>query len=104
MPPGIARSCWTTGRIVTRDDWDCMVEGSGSWAILRRVPDLPFSVPASLRAAIEAAIHREGKLARALQALGRLAERDVLAVDRGPAQAARWSAAGARLTSVASLL
>jgi hypothetical protein len=68
------------------------------------VPDLPFSVPASLRAAVEAAIDREGKLDRALESLGPVAGRDVVAVDPGPAQAARWIAAGARLTAVPSLV
>ena len=64
--------------------------------------DLPFSVPSSLAVRIQAAIDREGKIDRALEALGPLAGRDVVAVDPGDAQAARWTAAGARLTQVPS--
>ncbi len=69
-------------------------------AILGRVPDLPFAVPAPLRSTVEAALDREGKLDRALDALGPLAGRDVVALDPGASRAARWTAAGARLTSI----
>jgi hypothetical protein len=64
------------------------------------VPDLPFNVPDPLRATVEAALDREGKIDRALEALGPLADRDVVALDPGAARAARWTAAGARLTSI----
>lgn len=67
------------------------------------MPDLPFSIPESLRGTVLAALDREGKLDRALDALGPLAGRDVVALDPGDVQAARWSAAGARLTAVSSL-
>jgi hypothetical protein len=49
---------------------------------------------------LAAALDREGKIDRALEALGPLAGRDVITVGSGPAELARWAAAGARLTSV----
>lgn len=88
---------------MTRDAWPCSAEIGFSSAILARVPDLPFRVPPSLGPAVLAALDREGKLDRALEALGPLAGRDVVAVDPGEVQVARWSAAGARVTAVASL-
>jgi hypothetical protein len=72
--------------------------------MLGRVPDLPFSIPASSSAAVLAGLDREGKLDRALEALGPLADRDVLAIDPGPGQVSRWSAGGARLTAISRLL
>jgi hypothetical protein len=68
------------------------------------VPDLPFPVTPSAAPALLASLDREGKIDRALEALGPIADRDVIAVDPGPAQLARWTAAGARLKSVESLL
>ena len=68
------------------------------------MPDIPFRVPATLQATVRAALDRERKLDRALEALGPLRGRDVVAIDPGPDQAARWSAGGARLTAVPSLL
>jgi SAM-dependent methyltransferase len=68
------------------------------------VPDLPFRVPPSLEPAVLAALDREGKLDRALEALGPLGGRDVIAIDPGAGQVARWSAAGARVTAVGSIL
>ena len=67
------------------------------------MPDLPFPVPASLRAVIEPALDREEKLDRALESLGPIADRDVVAIDPSDGQAARWTAAGARLTTVAAM-
>jgi hypothetical protein len=49
---------------------------------------------------LAAALDREGKIDRALEALGPLAGRDVITVGAGPAELARWAAAGARLTTV----
>jgi SAM-dependent methyltransferase len=68
------------------------------------VPDLPFRVPPSQEPAVLAALDREGKLDRALEALGPLGGRDVIAIDPGAGQVARWSAAGARVTAVGSIL
>ena len=65
--------------------------------------DLPFDVPAEYAAALRGSLDREAKLDRALEALGPLGDRDVLALDPGPDQVARWTAAGARLTAVPSI-
>jgi SAM-dependent methyltransferase len=88
---------------VTRDAWPCSAEIGFSSAILASVPDLPFRVPPSLGPAVLAALDREGKLDRALEALGPLGGRDVVAIDPGTVQEARWSAAGARVIAVPSL-
>jgi hypothetical protein len=68
------------------------------------VSDLPFRVPPESAAGLRAALDREGKIDRALESLGPLADRDIVAVDPGPEQAARWTAAGARLVAVPSIL
>ena len=75
-----------------------------SAGILRPVADLPFSLLPGPAAALAAALDRERKIDRALDALGPLAGRDVVAVGAGPDETNRWAAAGARLTSVESLL
>jgi SAM-dependent methyltransferase len=67
------------------------------------VSDLPFLVQPGYAAALRAALDREAKIDRALELLGPLAGRDVVAVDPGPEQIARWTAAGARLTTVPSI-
>ena len=59
--------------------------------------DLPFGVPSSLAALVQAAVDREGKLDRAIEQLGPIAGRRVVAVDPGPAQQARWGATAAEL-------
>jgi hypothetical protein len=104
MPPGIARSWSSTGGIVTRDGSGRTAGTAAPSAILGRVPDLPFNVPAPLRATVEAALDREGKIDRALDALGPIAGRDVVALDPGASRAARWSAAGVRVTAIPSPL
>lgn len=71
--------------------------------MLGSVSDHPFAVPPAAAAALLAALDREGKIDRALEALGPLSGRDVVAVDPGPAQSARWAAAGARLSPVPDL-
>jgi hypothetical protein len=68
------------------------------------VSDLPFSLSPGPAATLAAVLDRERKIDRALEALGPLAERDVVAIAAGPAEVERWSAAGARLTTVDSLL
>lgn len=88
---------------MTRDGLACRPGFRPPWAILGRVPDLPFRVPDSARAAVDAALDREGKIDRALEALGPIADRDVIALDPSPAQAARWGQSGARLTAIPSL-
>jgi hypothetical protein len=67
------------------------------------VPDLPFSVPAPLQAAALDALDREGKLDRALEALGPLAGRSVVTVAAGERQVARWSATGATIVGVEAI-
>ena len=103
MPPGIAWIWSITAGIVTRDDSACMAGARIAWAILPGVSDLPFGVPPEYAAALRGALDREAKLDRALESLGPLANRDVVAIDPGPEQRARWIAAGARLTGVPSI-
>ena len=67
------------------------------------MPDLPFPVTPSAAPALLASLDREGKIDRALESLGPIAGRDVVAVDPGPGQMARWTAAGARLLAVDSI-
>jgi hypothetical protein len=88
---------------VTRDDWACTVGSTNRWAILARVPDLPFPVPPASTPLVLGAMDREGKIDRALDALGPIVARDVVAIDPGPVHVGRWTAAGARVTSVPSL-
>ncbi len=85
---------------MTRDGLGRRAGNAAPSAILGRVPDLPFNVPAPYQATVEAALDREGKIDRALDALGPLTGRDVVALDPGAARAARWAAAGARLTTI----
>jgi len=68
------------------------------------VADLPISLPDHLRAVLAAAIDRERKIDRALEALGAVAGRDMVLVGAGPAETARWIAAGSRVTATASLV
>src|SRR5512143_556524 len=68
------------------------------------VSDLPLSLPPGPAAALASALDREGKIERALESLGSIVGRDLVLVGAGRAEAARWSAAGARLTTVESLL
>jgi hypothetical protein len=65
--------------------------------------DLPVTLSPGPAATLAAALDRERKLDRALDALGPLVDRDVLFVGGGPGEIARWTAAGARATNVASL-
>lgn len=53
---------------------------------------------------LASALDRERKIDRALEALGPVADRDVVLVGGGPDETARLRAAGARVTPVASLL
>ena len=65
--------------------------------------DLPFSLPPGPASVLASALDRERKIERALDAVGPTAGRAVVLVDGGPAEIARWTAAGARPTSVESL-
>jgi hypothetical protein len=62
--------------------------------------DLPFALEPALGDALSRALDVEGKIPRALDALGPLAGRDVLLVGGGPRETRRLADAGARLTSV----
>ena len=66
--------------------------------------DIPFSLPPDAAATLASAIDRERKIERALDTLGSVAGRDVVLVGAGPDETARWTAAGARLTTVTSML
>lgn len=66
--------------------------------------DLPFSPPDHLRDVLAAALDRERKIDRALDALGPVSGRDVVLAGGGPAETARWIATGSRVTSMESLL
>ncbi|HEX2755257.1 MAG TPA: hypothetical protein VHM48_07325 [Candidatus Limnocylindrales bacterium] len=66
--------------------------------------DLPFSLPPKTAAVLASALDRERKIERTLEALGPIAGRDAVLVGGGPDETARWAAAGARLTSVETLL
>jgi len=68
------------------------------------VSDLPLSLPSGPALLLAAAIDRERKIDRALEALGPIAGRDVVLVGGGPDETARRTADGARVTSVGSLL
>src|SRR3954469_8196840 len=103
MPPGIARTCSIAAGIVTRGALACRVGCASRSAMLGPVSDHPFAVPAGAAEALLTALDREGKIDRALEALGPLSGREAVPVDPGPAQSARWAAAGARLKPVPDL-
>jgi len=64
------------------------------------VADLPLDLPEAAASALLAALDREGKIGRALEALGPIAGRDVLVVGAGSAERARLASAGARVADV----
>lgn len=63
--------------------------------------DLPLSLSPELAARLERALDTEGKIVRALDALGPLVDRDVGLLEGGDAQSARISALGARVAPAA---
>jgi hypothetical protein len=62
--------------------------------------DLPLHLAAPLDDALSRALDVEGKITRALEALGPIAGCDVVLVGGGPRETRRLADAGARLTSV----
>jgi hypothetical protein len=66
------------------------------------VSDLPLSLPADAAARLLAALDREGKIGRALESLGPVADRDVLVIGGGRDEVRRYAHGGARVTEVAS--
>lgn len=68
--------------------------------MLGRVADLPLSLPAATSGLLAAALDREGKILRAIDALGPISDRDVVVVAGGPAEIERLTTAGARVRGV----
>ncbi len=71
--------------------------------MLGRVADLPLSLPDATSGLLASALDREGKILRALEALGPIADRDVVVVGGGPAEIERLTTAGARPIGVDSI-
>jgi hypothetical protein len=65
--------------------------------------DLPFALEPALGAELSRALDVEGKIPRALEALGPIVGRDVILVGGGPLETRRLTEAGARLTGVDAL-
>lgn len=66
--------------------------------------DLPLNLPPGPATLLASALDRERKIERALEALGPVADRDVVLVGGGPDETARLAALGARVVPVASFL
>jgi hypothetical protein len=64
------------------------------------VSDLPLSLPEDAATRLRNALDRERKIDRALEALGPLAERDVLVIGGGVAELERYAAGSSRLTQI----
>ncbi len=62
--------------------------------------DLPFALEPALADALSRALDVEGKIPRALEALGPIVDRDVVLVGGGPRETRRLTEAGARLSGV----
>jgi hypothetical protein len=67
------------------------------------VADLPLDLAPDLAARLTSALDREGKVARALEALGPLGERDVVAVGAGPIELRRLGESRARVRPIEKL-
>jgi hypothetical protein len=65
------------------------------------VSDLPVTLSPTSASTLLAALDREGKIDRALEELGPIADRDVLVIGAGEAELARLGAAGARVSGLA---
>jgi SAM-dependent methyltransferase len=64
------------------------------------VADLPLTLPVEPAAALLAALDRERKIDRALEAFGPIADRDVAVIGGGRAEIVRMVAAGARVSEI----
>ena len=62
--------------------------------------DLPLTLPDDSATVLRSALDRERKIDAALDRLGPLADRDVLVLDGGPDELARYAALGASVTPV----
>lgn len=71
--------------------------------MLGRVADLPLTLPAATSGLLAAALDREGKILRALEALGPISDRDILVVGGGPTEIERLKTAGARVSAVGAI-
>ena len=96
-------TCWTMQRSCHVSIRDARPDGNDVQLSFGPVSDLPISLPSGPAAVLASALDRERKIDRALEALGPLAGRDVLAVGAGPLEASRWAEAGARIASIDSL-
>jgi SAM-dependent methyltransferase len=67
------------------------------------VADIPISLPPTLAAELSLALETEGKIPRALDALGPIGDRDVVLVGGGTEEMRRLSTIGARITNVEPL-
>ena len=76
---------------------------SGIVAYSPAVADLPFSLPSPYDAALLDALDVEGKIPRALEALGPIEGRDVAVVAAGAREIAQLTGLGGRLTEIDSL-
>ena len=65
--------------------------------------DLPLSLPDAAAASLLPALDQEGKVLRALEALGPIAGRDVLVVGGGPLEIARLEGSGSRVLAIDEL-
>ncbi|MEA2520309.1 MAG: ubiE/COQ5 methyltransferase family [Chloroflexota bacterium] len=74
--------------------------GASGRRILDPVSDLPLVLPLETSRQLAASLDREGKIGRALEGLGPIGGCDVVVVGGGPAEIARLTTAGARITSV----
>jgi hypothetical protein len=68
------------------------------------VSDLPFTLHPGPAAVLATALDREGKIDRALEALGPISGRDVVLIGAGPTEIARRTADGARITVVDAIV
>lgn len=76
---------------------------SGIVAYSAAVADLPVPLPSPYDAALFDAIDVEGKIPRALEALGPINGRDVAVIAPGPREIAQLTELGGRLTAIDSL-
>ena len=81
-------------------DGDAAGWRSGPGLYCPLVSDLPLTLPDDRATVLRSALDRERKIDAALERLGPLADRDVLVIDAGTAELARYAALGARVTRV----
>ena len=102
MPPGIARTCASMEGSCHPADGDAAGWRSGPRLYCPPVSDLPLTLPDDRATVLRSALDRERKIDAALDRLGPLAGRDVLVIDAGADELARYAALGARVTTRAA--